>query len=328
MNIQISVHWWNFLLPSSWFAAPFSIFFLKERGLYYILLAVTAVAVPVAALILYVKAAAPAFEKNLQKLTSGGGARVRAGSGAFRRLISGLVCFKSDERVFFNFTCNVLKSERKLKLRLFPNLTLGIIMPFVMMLSLGGRSKSITESLNVITHGKYYLFMYMSLIFFSTLFSLISMSESFRGAWIYRAAPVADPGSVLKGALKAFLYKYVMPFYLITCLIFTVLYGVRILPDLLLIFVNLMVLTLILFKFSKKELPFYKDFQTTQGASNIGLVFLSFALCGGLAAAHYFLGKTYTWGFSLNLGISLVLFVLLWVFSFRIGWKDIVRDAE
>lgn len=326
-NIQVSVHWWNFLLPSSWFAAPFSIIFLNEHGLYYILLAAAAVAVPVAALILYVKVAAPAFEKNLQKLANGGGAKVKPRSGALRRRISGLICFKREERVFFNFTSNMLKNERKLKLRLFPNLTLGMIMPFVMMFSMAGRSRSVAEFFNVMTHGKYYLYLYISLIFLSTLFPVISMSESFKGAWIYKAAPVGSPSSVLKGALKAFIYKYIMPFYLLTCVIFTVLFGPRILPDLLLIFVNLMILMLFIFKLSKKELPFYKDFNATEGRSNIGIVIASFAVCAGLAAAHYFLASASAAGLVLNLAVSLALFILLWGVSFRFSWKDVVRDA-
>ena len=139
MNVQITVRWWNFLLPSSWFAAPFSIFFTKERGLYYILLALAGVVVPVAALILYIKVAAPAFERNLQKLLSGG-AKVKLKKFSLMRAVSGLICYNDVEKVFFKFTCGMLKSERKLKLRLFPNLTLGVIMPFVMIFSFAGRS--------------------------------------------------------------------------------------------------------------------------------------------------------------------------------------------
>ncbi len=327
MKIQITLRWWNFLLPSSWFAAPFSIFFMKERGPYYVMLALTGVIVPVIALILYIKVAAPSFEKNLQKLT-GGGAKVKAKNSSMMRGVCDLICFNREERAFFKFTCGMLKNERKLKLSLFPNLTLGVIMPFVMMLSFAGRSRSITEFLRLITSGKYYLFSYFSVLFYSTLFMLISSSESYKGAWIYRAMPVQNPGHVLKGAMKAFICKYVMPFFLLTCLIFIGLYGVRILPDMILVFFNMMFLMLLIFKLSRKELPFYKDFRAAQGGARLGVVFLSFGVCGGLAAAHYMLPARYAFGFALNLGVSGALFVILWFISFRISWKDIVRGAE
>lgn len=327
MNVQVSLHWWNFLLPSSWFAAPFSVFFMNERGTAYILLALTGVVVPVAALILYVKVAAPAFERNLQKLTSGGGVKVKLKNNAFMRAVSSLVCYNNEERVFFSFTCGMLKNERKLKLRLFPNLALGVIMPFVMMLGMSGRSKSLSESLSTLAGGQYYLYLYISLLFFSTLFSVITMSENFRGAWVYRAMPVKSPGSVLKGAMKAFIYKYIVPFYLLTCIIFIALCGIRVLPDLVLIFINLLILLLAAFKISKKELPFYKEFKTTQGAGNLAQFFLSLFVGGALAAAHYLLAANLSWGLALNLGISLVIFTVLWLVSFRISWKDIARDA-
>ena len=324
-TVQVSVHWWNFLLPSSWFAAPFCIFFGNDRGLPYILLAVTGVVIPVIALILYVKVAAPAFERNLQKLASGGGAKAKTKKFSLMRTVSGLVCYNSEEKAFFRFTCGILKNERKLKLRLFPNLTLGVIMPFVMIFSFAGRTGSFRESLSAIAGGSYHLFMYISLIFFATLFSVIATSENFRGAWIYRAMPIQNPAPVLKGALKAFVYKYSIPFYLLTGLIFTVICGVRILPDLVLIFVNMMILMLVMFKLSKKELPFSRDFQLTQGASNLGLFFLSFIFCGVMAGAHYLLSVNFNWGLAVNLGISLIVFIILWMLSFRFRWADVVK---
>lgn len=328
MDIQITLHWWNFLLPSSWFAAPFSIFFANERGLSYTLFALTGVIVPVIALILYIKIAAPAFERNLQKLTSGGGAKIKVKNRSLMRRVSERICYNREEKVFFRFTCSMLKNERKLKLRLYPNLTLGVIMPFVMIFSFVSRADSIKEAYYMIAQGRYYLYMYFSLIFFSTIFSAIRMSENYKGAWIYRAMPVGAPGHVLKGAMKACIYKYVMPFYLLTCLIFIAICGARILPDLVLIFINMMILMLVIFKLAKKEMPFYKDFNTNQGAENLGTVLFSFVLCGALAGAHYLLSVNFAYGLVFNLAISLLVFAFLWLTSFRITWKDVVRDAN
>ncbi|MDF2911566.1 MAG: hypothetical protein K0Q56_2447 [Sporolactobacillus laevolacticus] len=328
MNIQVSLHWWSFLLPSSWFAAPFSLFFMNERGLPYLLLALTGVIVPVIALLLYVKVAAPAFERNLQKLTSGNGTKEKLNARSLMRKVSNLICFDHEEKVFFRFTCSMLKNERKLKLRLFPTLTLGVIMPFVMIFSFVSRSASLREALTTIASGKYYLYIYFSLFCFSTLFTVISMSENYKGAWIYRALPVKNPGQVLKGAMKAFVYKYVIAFYLLTCLMFIAICGIRILPDLILIFINLLILMLVIFKLSKKELPFCRDFSATQGGENFAMVILSIFACAGLAGVHYFLTVHLTFGLILNLVISLLLFVILWRSVFRISWGDVLKDAK
>lgn len=327
MNIQVSLHWWSYLLPSSWFAAPFSIFFMHERGISYLVLAITAVIVPVIALVLYIKVAAPAFERNLQKLTNVSGTKEKLKNRSLMRRVSDLICYDREEKLFFQFTCNMLKSERKLKLRLLPNLTLGVIMPFVMMFSFVDRAGSLREGINIIAQGNYHLYIYFSVFFYFTLFAVIKTSENHKGAWIYRVMPIANPGAVLKGALKAFLYKYIITFYLLTCVIFITLCGMRILPDLVLIFFNMMILILAVFKFSNKELPFYKAFDATQGKQNFGVVLLAFLLCGGLAGAHYLLKVYVAYGVMINLICSLLCFAILWRISFRISWEDIQNDA-
>lgn len=325
LNVQIDLHWWSYLLPSSWFAAPFVILFSDEHRAVFFLLSAIGIIVPVLALILYIKAAAPAFEQNLQKLTSVDGGKTKGLSGLHK--ISALLCPNHDERVFFEFTCSMLKSERKLKLRLFPSLTLGIIMPFIILLSFAHTATSMSDFLKTVSQGKYYLYAYFSIVMYSTLFSVVGKSESYRGAWIYKAMPVDDPGLVLRGAMKAFLYKYIVPFYLLTCMIFILLWGIRIIPDLLIIFMNLILVLLFVFLLSKKELPFSQNFRTEQGTGSLGVVLLSILLCGSMAAAHYLLATRMNYGLALNLGISTVLAVFLWRISFHISWEQIVRDA-
>lgn len=325
LNVLIDLHWWSYLLPSSWFAAPFIILFSDEHAAAYFLLSAIGIIIPALALILYIKAAAPAFEQNLQKLTRSGCGRTKGLSRLHK--IPALLCPNHDERVFFEFTRSMLKSERKLKLRLFPSLALGVIMPFIMLLSLVHIATSISDFLQTVSQGKYYLYAYFSIVIYSTLFSVVGKSESYRGAWIYKVMPVDNPGLVLRGGMKAFLYKYIVPFYLLTCVIFIMLWGVRIIPDLLIIFMNLILVMLFVFLLSKKELPFSQNFRADQGTGSLGVVLLSFLLCGSMAAAHYLLATRLNYGLALNLGISTVLTVFLWCKSFHISWDQIVCDA-
>lgn len=161
---------------------------------------------------LYIKATAPAFERNLQKLTSEGGGRTKGLSGLHK--ISVLLCSNREERVLFEFTYSMLKSERKLKLRLFSSLTLGVIMPFILLLSMIHAARTMSDFLKTVSKGKYCLYAYFLVVIYSTLFSAISRSESYQGAWIYRAMPVENPGLVFRGAMKAFLYKYISSYFI------------------------------------------------------------------------------------------------------------------
>jgi hypothetical protein len=154
----------------------------------------------------------------------------------------------------------------------------------------------------------------------------MNSSEQYRGAWIYKVLPLTSPASLLKGAMKAYFMKYILPFFALVSLIFIAIFGIRIMPDILLMFFNLLVLLLFMFIFSKKELPFYKDFQYTQDKSSIIVWFISFAICGAFVAAHFIAGK-YTYGITVNLAVSVLLTIILWRSSFRLTWNDIAKEA-
>lgn len=321
-------HWWQFLLPSTWFAAPFSLLVEHDFSGYFILMSIVGIVVPVITMTLYSKVVAPRFEKSLQKLNNSGGSnRNTIKKKSLQRAVSNMICFPPLEKVFFRFTVRMLANERKLKLKLYPSFALSAIIPIIFLMSFSSRTQSFSETYAQITHGAYYLFIYSSVAILCPSFLLISASENYKGAWIYKALPVGNPVVVLKGAFKGFLYKYIVPIYLFLSFTVIVIYGLKTVPDLALMFINMLVLMLIIFSSSKKELPFYKDLQYTQQNNNTGVVFLSMGLCCLFAFVHYMLLKYVPFGVAINIAVSLVIAILLWRSAFKISWKDIEEDS-
>lgn len=327
LNISIPLHWWHILLPSAWFSAPFSIFIEHDYNSHYVLLSVVGVIVPIIAITLYVIVVAPRFERNLQKLNSDSSKRTTMEKASLRRTVSDIICHNPVEKAFFRFTLQMLDNERKLKLRIYPNMALAVIFPFIFLLSLFGGMESFSDTYAEISQGRYYLYLYISVALLAAMFQLISLSQNYKGAWIYKVLPVDNPAVVLRGALKGFLYKYIVPIFLLISLLFISIFGLKILPDLALIFLNMLILMLAIFHFSKKELPFYKEFQYAQNGSSTAIIFLMFALCGVTAGIHFLALKFSPFGLALNIGMSLIIVILLWHFSFNISWKDI-EDTE
>lgn len=122
-------------------------------------------------------------------------------------------------------------------------------------------NKSLNEALIDISQGAYYLFIYLSVSMLASTVMTINSSENYKGAWIYRTLPIELPGVMLTGALKGFILKYLIPVYLFVSLIFAIPYGIRLIPHLILIFLNMMILIILIFKWSENGLPFNKDFQ-------------------------------------------------------------------
>ena len=104
---------------------------------------------------------------------------------------------------------------------------------------------------------------------------LLSQSEKYKGAWIYKVLPIDKPGKIQKGVLKGFILRYIFPVFLSVCIIFLVICGLRILPDTIVMFLSLLILMVVMESLYKKELPFYKDFQSNGGSSIITFIISS-----------------------------------------------------
>lgn len=328
LTVTFHPAWWHFLIPTTWFAAPFSLFTEHNSSQYFTALSLLALIVPTAAMVLYMTLVIPYFEGKLQKLNS---SSMRAKKGAAVRekiqwTAANLLCFSRTEKAFYRFTQNMLSNERKLKLQMYPQLAFALAMPFLMLSGIIGDGVSWSDILVDLANSKIYLAVYWSAIFLAFTATMVSSSENYRGAWIYRVLPIESPVPILKGALKAFIVKFVIPIYLLIALMFVLLCGLKIIPDLILIFINMIMVLLFIFKLNRKELPFYRDFQITQGVNQVGIMLTSMLICGLCALVHLLL--TYVlFGVILNIVLSLVIVMVLWRKSFNITWKEIIKDA-
>ncbi|HWP98806.1 MAG TPA: hypothetical protein VN426_18340 [Syntrophomonadaceae bacterium] len=328
ITITFRPEWWHFLVPTTWFAAPFTLLIEHSFTEYFAALSLLGVVIPALTTILYILLVIPYFEGKLQKLNNNS-AGSRQGADVkekLHRAAARLVCFNRTESAFYLFTQNMLANERKLKLKLYPNLAFAMVMPFIMLSSFFRYRMSFTEIISEISNSKYYFALYMTVAFLSMTTTMLNTSEKFGGAWIYRTLPIQSPIPILKGALKGFIIKFLLPVYFFTGLIFIFLCGFKIMPDIILIFLNMLILILITFKLNHKELPFYKDFQSTPDGSKVGILFLSLLLCGVFAVIHLLI-KSLTFGVEINIIASLTLIAVLWHLSFKITWKDIMKGS-
>ncbi|HEY5586646.1 MAG TPA: ABC transporter permease [Ruminiclostridium sp.] len=323
MNINFTPKWWNYLIPTTWFAAPLSILTEKSYSIFYVASTAMAVIIPIACFNIYIRTIVPYFEQNLQKLNdNSGGKRQNLQVFRLKKAIASLVCGDKKERAFFTFTQNMIASERKLKLQLYPSLAFSIVLPFIFIFITGSQN-SFAETLNALHTSNGYLCIYIGIAMTSFSVYFINMSEKYKGAWIYKALPIENPSAMLKGAFKAFMFKFNIPIVGALGIIFIFLCGPRIIPDVILMLANMLLLAILFFKLSSKQLPFYKDFKTMQSGSNVGVIFLLMFICGVMAGIHFALKQFVPFGITINIAISTIIAMLIWHYSFKISWKDI-----
>lgn len=142
------------------------------------------------------------------------------------------------------------------------------------------------SSFGEVANSRWYLSLYFSSIVIPTAVMMLKYSGKYKGAWIYKAAPVRDFGPVFSGTLKAFLVKLYVPIFFTISVVFLFIFGARIIPDLVIMLLSSLLITFICAKLLLRSLPFSDSFDNAQ--KDAGLKILPFfLLIGVFYGIHY-----------------------------------------
>ncbi len=311
LDVVFKPAWWQYLIVPVWFGAPFELVMNGMGNTYYIIFSSLALIVPIISIVLYVSFM-PSFEKNIQKLTNSSSKGKKEHSGILN-VLSKMICSKGEERTFFNFALHMLKNERQFKLRIYPSLGLALVFPFLFIIN-----NLRYEKLVDIASSKSYLNIYLCTIFVPMLVMSMKYSETYKGRWIYNALPLKNTAPIFKGTLKALVVRLLLPLYAVDSIIFVIIFGVRIIPDLILVLLTILMFTVVCFKATGKELPFSQPFEAAQQGNGIISIVLMIFLAV-LAGIHYACTLA-ALGIYIYMLVMLILNIFLWKKSFNISW--------
>lgn len=314
IRIQFETHWWQYFIIPIWFSAPFQMIKMGEINLTLIVFTLMAVVIPVIAMMIYV-ALMPAFEKNLQKLGNNY-IKKKVRREKLSRLAAKLLCPDQEERIFFRFATDIMKNEREFKLKVYPTLGFSLIFPFIFMMQ-----RFSGENLKEVTAGKSYFFIYFCGMMLPTLVLMLQFSQSYKAAWLYKALPIHNTAAVFKGTVKALITRLFVPVYLFEAVVFTVIYGSRIVPDLMVVFVNMIILSVICFKLMNKSMPFSKSYEES-GQSNSGIGFILLFILAALAGIHYAF-TLMKYGAFICLCLFVIITIILWETVFHVPMETL-----
>ncbi|GGE44773.1 hypothetical protein GCM10011391_24480 [Pullulanibacillus camelliae] len=272
LNVTFHLKWWDVFIPPIWFSAPFELVLHDRVNGYLILFSFMTLLVPLLALAFYMKLM-PTFERNLQKLVNRGGKQ--KSQRRFSLESHKVLCRSKIEQAVFQFSCLMMKKEREFKLKVYPSLGFSIVLPFIFIFN-----ALHDGSLADLSTSKWYLSFYFSLVIIPSVVVMLKYSGNYKGAWIYKALPIEEHGDIYKGAIKAFVYKLFVPLFLILAVVFIVLFGFRIVPDLIITFLNALLYVYICFLMTGKVIPFSRPFENIQQSDGIKIFFLIFIILG------------------------------------------------
>ena len=279
LGLTYTPAWWHFLIAPVWFAAPFELLIAGTGGRQLTALAILALVIPALMFVAYVSLM-PAFERSLQKLAEQGAAG--RDSGRLSRYLSEITCRNKQEAMFFRFTWSMMKNEREFKLRVYPSVGLSIVMPFIFMYN-----QVWSGDLASIRNSKAYLFIYFSALLLMTVVQMLRYSASYKGAWIYKVIPLADTSMIYRGMLKAAVIKLLLPLFALEAVIFTGVFGLRIVPDMAGVLLALLLYSVICLLVFPKAMPFSEKYEAARRKDFTSSAFVQLFILAGLGGVHY-----------------------------------------
>lgn len=303
LNIVYQVHWWHIFIIPMWFAGPYEWILNGNTEKMMILLATLAIVLPIIAIIIYGKLI-PVFEKNLEKLTSQSKAKKRKIS-KFREWLLSLFIKSREEKAFYDFTGQMISQERDFKLKVYPSLGFSIVIPFLFLYS--GTNFEEPE----FATSSSYLTIYFTMINIPTIIFMLRYSGKYKGAWIFTTLPVSDFYAYYKGSLKAVIIKLYLPIYFLLSIVFLFLFGIRIIPDLLVVFLSAFFYAIVCYQLLDKQIPFSMSFESG-GNQQSWRLFLLLIPLPILAGIHYI---------SISLPFGVYIYGLLLFFVNLLSWR-------
>jgi hypothetical protein len=200
----------------------------------------------------------------------------------------------------------MMKNERDFKLKVYPALGFSIAFPFIFIF--GILQNSYDGSLK---GSKVYLLIYFCTMLMQTVIQMLRYSTSYKGAWIYRLIPLPDSTPIYRGMLKAALLRLVLPLFAVDAVLFILLFGVHIVPDLVVVLFAMLIFSVICFRVYPRSLPFSERYEAAKQKDYTGVAFMLMFLLMGMAGIHYVF-TLFTGGIYIYLLVLVVLNQWLW----------------
>lgn len=324
-EMALTVHWFTYLLPPAFFSGMIEAVTTLNFDYSHLLFCAEALIIPPLAIYLTGKYLTPVFSRKLLELEQGDRkSKIKTESGResiYFRTMSSLLVHTTEERAAFKLMWKMTGRERQFKQTVLPSL--GYIL---IMMILPNVNKNI--SFSDIRSGYTYLFiLYVLMMISFALCTSLLIGNSNASTWVFKAAPVKSPASFFKGSITAAFARFFIPFYLVVGTAVCFIWGLKVLPDVVIAFMSIYLITLLLYYFQQPGLPFSMEKTALQGGTNAMKVFGLMGLAGIVGLLHFSLLKWFDFANLMLIPIygGAIFYVNRIMVYRRITWSEVDR---
>ena len=277
-NIEYSFNTTHYLNPILWFGAPFEIIYHGGQSYLYIFTALIII-VPVASFVFYLSLSKK-MENLLLKLEGEG--KEKQSKHRLEKLVGLILNRNKISKQSFHFSNAMFRSDRSLKLKIYPALASGILLPVLMIFNMrmGGQKFEAT--------GYEYLYLYFNLLMFPSIFNLTYFSSAWRGSYAFLSSGFKNIKELYRGLMQSMAYRFFIPLLVLNMVIYSIIFENRFAMDFLIIFLVSIVIMPIIGKIYFKGHPFAKPIDESNQKDSLDKFLLSLAIAAGFAIAHFY----------------------------------------
>jgi len=283
------IQWWSFLLPPVWMAGAMEAVQFNMFDKAHIGLTTTAAILPLLGVYIVNKYLSPIFNRKLSAL---GGSSEKIGKTNVSQsnllpTIARWITTTPSEFGAFNVIYKILGRDRKIKLKVYP--AFGYVAVFGLIFMLRSQEDLATTWTNLPTTQYHLILLYLIFMVLQVALYEIPYSDDFKASWIYYSSPLNHPGEILSGTMKAICVRLFFPAYLIISTFILLVWGIRVIDDIIFGLLNNFLMVMILAMVNKRSLPLSMPPNVRAQSGNLIRNILTFLFIALLGACHFLL---------------------------------------
>ncbi|MEI6263559.1 MAG: hypothetical protein WCP74_00550 [Sphingobacteriia bacterium] len=287
----------SLLAPPFWFAGSWEFLYHQNYTIIIICAFILSIVMPALSIWVVIKYFAPSFNQKLAMISGSDAAETIHASKTntvvnqkpFAEILSNLFTQKGAERMGFLHAWYITSRSRDFKMRVYP--AIGYLLVYMIIMILQSKKGAIEELQNQTIGGKFIFLGGIYFISFVIIQALtqIKYSDKYKASFIFYTSPIAIPGHIISGAVKATILKFYMPLALCVCSLGVAIMGINILPNLLLGMSNQLCICFLIAYVSFVEMPFSRTESITVKTGSFIRGIISMVIPLILATLHFFI---------------------------------------
>ncbi len=325
-NFSFTVHTYTYFIPAAWMS-----FFLEgiqnlRFDTVHLIMTACCFLIPLITLWFMMKFLAPSFSRKLNALGTVSAhhknekeVKTHQRMGISERLLDA-VCRGNEEQAGFLQVWKITARDKAFKIGFYPSIAYLFVLLFVTFIN--NKTSFQVQMAELPLTDKYLFLIYMPVFVASGALTLIPYYENYAAGWIYQALPLAKPGNLINGGLKALLCKFFLPFFLLMFSIGFYVWGWKIIDDFIFGFCNDILIFYIMILAQDSYLPFSQKPAIKQQGGKFAKAFIQMIIIAALVGLHYLALKV-SWLTAILIPAPLILVYFLQKKLKELAWYKI-----